>query len=858
MRRLIAGIAGFAMVASGALLAVPASAVPQPPGPRLEGSAVTKSGEGEFKDLRVTVAQTENLVNQVVRVSWEGGKATKPEFGNLGINYLQIMQCWGGTEEEGPPREQCVYGSRKAANGGQNTSSRQMSTTGVEDPLEDKYDEYKFDDLSYVPFVSWTGKTTTGMSSEFFNRYTSNESNHVRTRADGTGEDFFEVQTGVESPGLGCGQTRDGQSPLCWLVVVPRGDTEVDGTPRGLTYTEGLDTSPLMASNWKNRIVFRLGFQPVGAACSIANAETPLLGTDRLIEAITRWQPAWCRDGQGNFSYTVLSDYETRQKLKTDQPGLGFVGYGVPEEEAPRAIVYGPVALSGLTIAFNVESQSAALAPDEVRLRDGARLQGIKLTPRLVAKLLTQSYRFDASPLPERVKSNPFDLAQDPDFLDLNPSFNGLSFPGLGHIVTTIGETDSARLVWDWIWADDEAQAWMKGEKDPWGMKINPLYKRQSYPRSDFPRSDNTCFKYSDRLVPICTFDLFPYAGDLYSAARAASRGDTLATGAYDPTAQPPGHRKSPPQEPGRRAMVVVADSPLTARFSLSPALLRNANGEFVAPTEEAIRAAAGKAKPTGVPGVVQPDPGAKVQGAYPLTSFTYAATAPGALTEESAAAYAGALRYIAGPGQVLGDSAGELPYGYAPLTSKEREATLAAATAIVERAGEKPKPTPEPDPTPQPEPSGDSDGSGGGSQGGGTTSDPSVSGDGTASTDTTYTDTTYTDTTYTDTTYTDTTVTDTVVEETVVEETVVEETVVEETVVEETVVDETVLAAAPAATTAVTPENPVGLIRYLAVLLLVAGGIALLVAAVLMQRLRATHSPAAIPRRAPQERGAQ
>ena len=835
------GAVAAALLAGGALLAVPpAAAAPEQPRTS-EASAVTKSGTGDFADLKVTVSQTKNLVNQVVRISWEGGKPTRPDFGNLSVNYLQIMQCWGGTAEEGPPREQCIYGSQKAGNGGQNTNSRQMTTAGLVDPLERKYKEFQFDDLSYVPFVSWTGKTTTGNKSEFFDRYTSNESNHNRIRGDGTGEDFFEVQTGVESPGLGCGQSRDGESPLCWLVVVPRGEYEVDGTRRGLSNNDVLDTSPLLASNWQHRIVFPLDFQPVGAACSINATETPLLGTDRVIEAISRWQPSWCAGDLGNFSYTVLSDLEAREKLKTDQPGMGFVSFGVPEEEAPRPLVYAPVALSGLTVAFNVESQSSTLAPEAIRLRDGERMRGIKLTPRLLAKLLTQSYRYDAAPVPDKVEKNPYDLTQDPDFLKLNPQFEGLRFPGLGHIVTTLGETDSARLVWDYIWSDPEAREWVKGKADPWGMEINPAYKRQSYPRSDFPRTDNTCVTYSDREVALCTFDLFPFSGDLYAASRAASRGDTLSTGTWDPNASPPAYKKTPPQEPGRRAMVVISDSPLTTRFSLSPALMRNASGEFVAPTAESIRVAAAKAKPTGVPGVVQPDPGAKVAGAYPLTSFTYAATAPGALTEEAAQAYAGALEYIAGPGQVLGDSAGELPFGYAPLTDAEREATRAAATAIVERVGEKPNPAPEPEPSPDPD--------AGGGNGGGIPTDSG--GTGTTTTDTSYTDTTYTDTTYTDTTITDTTAIDPVVEETAVEESTVEETVAEESTTDVTV------ATVPAATLALTPDNPVGAIRYLAVLLLIAGGAALLVATVLMQRARATQTPAANPRRAPQERGA-
>ena len=836
MKRLVAAVSGLALIASGAVLAVPASASPADRGPRLEGSAVTKEGNGPFTGLKVTVAQTQNLVNQVVRVTWEGGKPTSPEFGLVGINYLQIMQCWGGTLEDGPPREQCVYGAQKSANGGQNTNSRQMTTAGVVDPLEEKYNEYKSGTLSYIPFVSWTGRTNTGNKSEFFDRYTSNESNHNRIRSDGTGEDFLEVQTGVESPGLGCGQSRDGESPLCWLVVVPRGDTEVDGTKRGLTYTEGLDTSPLMTSNWQHRIFFPLDFQPVGASCSITGSETPLLGTDRVIEAVSRWQPAWCADGLGNFSFTVLSDLEAREKLKTEQPGMAFTGYGVPEDEAPRPVVYAPAALSGLTFAFNLESQSSTLAPEPVRLRDGERLRDIKLTPRLVAKLLTQTYRFDAAPNADRVETNPYDISQDPEFLDLNPQFKGLKFPGLGHVITTLGETDSARLVWDWIWSDAEAREWIKGKADKWGTVVNPVYKRQSYPRSDFPRSDNTCVKYSDRAVPLCTFDLFPFAGDLFAASRAASRGDTMASGTYDPAALPPGYKKTPPQEPGRRAMVVISDSPLTTRFSLTPALLRNAAGEFVAPTEESIRLAAADAKGTGVPGIVQPDPGAKVKGAYPLTSYTYAATVPGSLTEASAEAYAGALNYIASAGQELGDGPGQLPFGYVPLSDGERAVAKEAATEIVERVGEKPNPAPEPTTEPEPDSS----------------EDPSTGGlpADTSTTDTTFTDTTYTDTTYTDTTVVDTTVTDTVVEETVVEETVVEETVVEEPPAQ-------TVAVTSAATTALTPQSPVGAVRYLAVLLLIAGGTALLVAAVLMQRARATMTPAANPRRAPQERGA-
>jgi hypothetical protein len=841
MKRIIAALGGLSLMCSGALVALPASAEVVADGTLLmrnTDSSLTKVGEGDFADLKVTVSQTEGLVNQVIRVSWTGGRPTKPEFGNLGVNYLQIMQCWGGTVEGGPPREKCQYGGQRAWNGGLNTNSRQLSTTGVIDPREEPDPAWEVNGLSYVPFESWTGKTTVGPKSEFFDRYTSNEINHARIRSDGTGEEFFEVQTGVESPGLGCGQLRDGETPLCWLVVVPRGRTEVDGSRGATTTGDPLDTSPLSQSNWDSRIFFPLTFQPIGLSCPLGRDEVPLLGTDRVAEAVTRWQPALCADGDGNFSYTVLPDGAAREKSQTSDPDLTFVERGLSPETVQKAhpVVYAPVALSAVSISFHLESQSSSLAPESVRAKDGRRLSGIKLNQRLVAKLLTQSYRYDAAPDPKRVQGNPWDLSSDPEFLELNPQFKELKIPALGHILTPGGESDTALLVWEWIWADRQAREFLRGKPDDWGMKVNPNYKNVAIPRSDFPRADNVCVKYPDRVVEMCTFDLVPYAADLYAAARGASRGDTLASGIYDPTALPPSNKRTPPQEPGKRAIIALTDSALTGRFALNAALLRNAAGEYVAPTDDAISAAARESRPTDVDEVLQPDPAEKVRGAYPLTSYVYAMTSPPSLTESRAAEYARFLAYVAGPGQVTGEGPGQLPPGYVPLPASARETTEAVAALIVENAGE-PVEVDEEGP------------------GTDTSTDPGTSTDAStgSGTSTSYTDTTTTDTTYTETTYTDTTVTDTVVEETIVEEATVEETGVEGTVAEESSATE-VVAVAPAAVQALTPENPVGLVRYLAVLLLIAGGAALLIAALLGQRLARSSSgvtsPVAEPRR--------
>ncbi len=59
-------------------------------------STVTVRGRDAFANLEITISQTSNLINQVIRISWTGGAPTQPSTLSYGINYLQIMQCWGG------------------------------------------------------------------------------------------------------------------------------------------------------------------------------------------------------------------------------------------------------------------------------------------------------------------------------------------------------------------------------------------------------------------------------------------------------------------------------------------------------------------------------------------------------------------------------------------------------------------------------------------------------------------------------------------------------------------------------------------------------------------------------------------
>ena len=102
--------------------APPPATITAPVAATATSSAVTVSGTGEFASLKVTVSQTRDLVNQAVKLTWAGGKATNDPAA-FDVDYLQVMQCWGdGTA--GPERTQCEFGGNAAfdTRGGTNSN----------------------------------------------------------------------------------------------------------------------------------------------------------------------------------------------------------------------------------------------------------------------------------------------------------------------------------------------------------------------------------------------------------------------------------------------------------------------------------------------------------------------------------------------------------------------------------------------------------------------------------------------------------------------------------------------------------------------------------------------------------------
>lgn len=702
-RRMMLVLLAMVLTAAGLNILPSAPAVADP---AAADSPLTKSGTGDFANLKVTVSQTKNLINQVVTVSWTGGAPTLPASGSFAQNYLQIMQCWGD-DPAGPARTQCQYGgliSQTTPAAGNWVRSRQVSTTRV-DPKEELKKPSAAQD-AYVPFWAAAQAQPVGAATsnfnDFFDSQVTNEIPLARTHGDGTGTEFFEIETVRQAAGLGCGDpvTTGGvtKARSCWLVVVPRGNKEVDGAVLTQAFSDQLDSSPLSQTNWDSRIVFPLDFLPVVQACPLAGSQRRVIGHELAVDAISSWGSALCGGGGAQFSYTQLSDDVIRsQVLDGSSPGLALMTNPAPPDQVSpdHPLLYAPVGLSGLAIAFNIVHQPNPTASPDDLAQDGIRFPSMKLNARLVAKLLTQSYRNAVEGSPDYLSKNPAGLTVDPEFLALNPEYTGFSFfVQPPDALAQLGTSDLTSLLWTWIKDDPDANAFMSGTPDKWGMVVNPNNETSTLPISSYPRNDPSCV---DVLIDAgthltakkCALDTHPYTNDMHDSGRAASRGDTKGhIPAQGTTATSIVFPALPRQSPNQLSLLAVVDTATAARYNLPTASLLNTANKFVAPTTDSLLAGAAAMKPSTVAGVLQSDPHTPNPAAYPLTALSYAVTSPPALDPAAGKDYAALVRYAAGPGQQQGVEPGQLPQGMAPLPDALQAQATNVANAIEAQAG--------------------------------------------------------------------------------------------------------------------------------------------------------------------------
>lgn len=734
------GVASATIVAT--LLSLSAIALPTQQAHAAEGSAQTVTAKSQdaaiatspMPNLAVTVSQTTDLISQGLSINWTnpGGTASALPAGDSGgENFLQIMQCWGDDpsvlvgQSAQPDRTTCEYGSFLTAG-----STRDNFVTENEVAPEDvKYtapgDGFVHPTYTSIPFRSPAGETVASVvgnkkvdtvnpnTNQFFTAYTSNEVKWAGSSADGSGSVKFELQTAQQSSGYSCGapvKAADGTvtGESCWLVVIPRGTADVGETH--------ITHSGLFWDAWKHRIAVRIGFKPIGINCPIGAAERQISGSELIAGAMSSWQPALCAQANGSI-YTISTGNEGDALLAASDPSrpAALALTSRPLATADGAIdpdTYAPLALSGISLSFAIDRRPKATGatPQKVINQANQSFTSINLTPRLIAKLLTNSY-LDSLPGnksdvgykgPSDPGHNARNLTTDPDFLAVNDpewDYEALTSPSIADILTPQGRSDIAWQLWRYVLADKSAAAFLAGTPDKWGMIVNPWNSTAatnlsgtplSLPIDNFPKSDPTslpAMKDGGGEINLVTWR--PYTNDLDQGGYLTLRGDGLVLGPWDLTKTPPAYAKSVRSLSGFQTVLGLTDTASAAKYQTISAALLNPAGEFVSPSSASMTAAAAAMTVTKVQKqVYEYDPSstsaAAAPTAYPLTMPVYAATNPAQSDAATRTSYAAFIRYAATTGQTPGTGMGELPPGYAPLPSGWVTQATAAADILV------------------------------------------------------------------------------------------------------------------------------------------------------------------------------
>ena len=579
----------------------------------------------------VSVSQVSSLVNQVVQVSWTGFTPSTSVTYDPGATLYPVMvaEC-GGTD---PRSSADCFG---ADNGG-----------------------------------------VTGQFSQFGPMNTA----YATTASNGTGTTDIELLTAQEDSKLGCKRGHP-----CSLVIVPAqggnifdspvkcGDHSQDQYSATGAYSF---TTNYGGCSWRNRIVVPLRFAPTPSDCPIRKPDFSVIGSPMLGRAMFSWQAALCTS-----SAPVSIQYDSAQNeplARQDfQSGLDDVALTTlpATGSSQRRYAYAPVAISAESVAFAVDNPTT-----------GKPLTHLKLDPRLVAKLLTQSYDFEhegcdnGRPPPgigcdNAVDNEPASLFADPEFKELN---HHIAFVGDGFQVPTVvsGQSDMTWELTRWIAASKAAKSFVDGTFDPWGEHVNTNYLDMQLPTATLSSMD-PYLPVEHRYSPV--YPLSQVAQYQVENWYPATSWEPDPRGNYD---------KLDPEVPGNRALFAILDQGNAAAFSLPVAALENAAGKYVYPTTATMLAAVEHDMTTAKNKVTQQiDASRKVKGAYPLTMVIYAMVPTSGISKHKATKIAQWLDFVAGQGQQAGDQPGELPAGYVPLTAQMRAETIKAAKEVLNQAG--------------------------------------------------------------------------------------------------------------------------------------------------------------------------
>jgi hypothetical protein len=547
-------------------------------------------------------------------------------------------------------------------------------------------------------------------SNEFFSKLTSNEVTWAGSDAAGVGSSKFEIQTASQSPGLGCGnpQKVDGKyiGQPCWIVVLPRGSSD--------NRQNSISQGGLFWDAWKHHLAIKLGFRPLGIRCQIGVKERQVSGSELIGSAFASWQPDLC-GGSVNSAFVISNQFDgdalDAAASSTSSPLAITTRANNLQSNDP--LVYAPLAVAGISLSFAIDRNinESLTVSQELRARNFTPFTKMNITPRLLAKLLTYSY---TESLPwgadiTELGNNSRNLTQDPDFLAVNadqPDWQAmdLKFGGLADALLPNSRSYLAERVWKYIMSNKDARDFMAGKADPYGMKINPWYCTDAkinptktgfqLPNPGFPKADpiekpdSTAIDptHGGGVVNLVTWR--PYISDFETGALSTLTGNSYSLGGWDNMANPPAYKKTARSLPGQQRVISMTLTPAAARYQTFQASLLNAAGEFVDPSESALRAAESAMTPTAENSNVyeysfNSAAAKKAKAAYPLATPIYAALNPVQSDKSSRAVYANLIRFVVQKGQKPGSNLGQLPLGYAPLSAQFKRIALSAADSI-------------------------------------------------------------------------------------------------------------------------------------------------------------------------------
>jgi hypothetical protein len=473
------------------------------------------------------------------------------------------------------------------------------------------------------------------------------------------------------------------------------------------------------ASNWRNRISVPLTFAASGSVCDVVTNQSTLYlyGSEALDQATQQWAPSFCL----NSSLFTLRHVQSSEPQAKNLLAIGNVDAaiqaGPPQTPFPKPVVQAPAAVTGWAIAYSVDGDDGHPYPD------------LKLDARLIAKLLSESYRSCADCLDftstaakkagfAAMASNPIDISRDPEFHALNPGISSTnSLQSAATLSVMSSDADLMTAVSSYIDADPEARSWLDGKPDPWGMIVNPAYKHLALPVTTWPLLDDHIPVLAPGSNPCLAESPVPW---LPLVASPLSNPATIALDLQfdvansQTTCSHSGALKLGPigREPaGSRFIFGLVGLGDAVRYQLNTAQLQtqrsstgtstfdDASGRtFAAATDSGMKAAGALLNPNDKIGTwtlpyntLRVDPsGAK---AYPGAVLMSIDVPTKGLAAGLAKRYAQLLHFVAGPGQVAGLANGQLPPGYLSLSRANGLGALAeytdkAADAVAAQRG--------------------------------------------------------------------------------------------------------------------------------------------------------------------------